>query len=341
VRKDLRSAGFISLTLGALGCGEPAQPELLKPKDLFCSDTVSQDSLQGEGWRKFLAPQELHRAWSPETESPWRPYYKPTLIAAIATVESAAMPVVNVGMTPAISEAQRYAASVIPGDTAIIVDLIGEQSVVWAAMLRRAGFAPVVTINNWPHQHGILRLERPLGALLYYAEEVSRTRLPIDAPPVFVLERSRLGQKGLNPSSGQFDNRYFHAQTDFPPPGEFRKHGIRNIVYINPRGVAAGAEEDDLHEYFIDLAKAGLQLTYVHSYTSGFDQGLVTPVPRETIFMMPAMADYAASSGYRPQTYHSYPHYYAWHTHSYWSLSSGAWGGDPTSSGWSGGGYSS
>ncbi|HVR86575.1 MAG TPA: hypothetical protein VMU54_19790, partial [Planctomycetota bacterium] len=253
MRKDLRSAGFISLTLGALGCGEPAQPGLLKPSELFSSDTVGLDSRQGEGWRKFLAPQELHRAWRPDAESPWRPYYKPTLIAAIATVESAAMPVVNVGMTPAMSEAQRYAASAIPGDTAIIVDLIGEQSVVWGAMLRRAGFAPVVTINNWPHQHGILRLERPLGALLYYAEEAARTPLPADAPPVFVLERSRLGQKDLNPSSGQFDNRYFHAQTDFPSPAEFQKRGIRNLVYINPRGVSAGAEEDDLHEYFIEL----------------------------------------------------------------------------------------
>jgi hypothetical protein len=313
---------------------------MLKPQDLFSSDTVRQDSRKGEGWRKFLAPKELHRAWRPAPESPWRPYYKPTLIAAIATVESAAMPIVDVGMPPAMSEAQRYAESLTLGNTAIFVDLIGEQSVVWAAVLHRAGFSPVVTINNWPHQYGILRLERPLGALLYYAEELSQTRLPAEAPPVFVLERSRLGQKGLNPSSGQFDNRYFHAPTDFPAAGEFLKRGLRNVIYINPRGVTAGAEEDDLNEYFTELAKAGLQLIYVRSHSSGFDQGLVTPAPRQTIFTQPAMAQYAARPDDRPQYYRSYYHYNYWHTHTYWIRSSGAWGGDSATSGWTSGGFS-
>src|SRR5579883_2379444 len=170
VNRRLRRAGFVSLTLGAIGCGEPKEEPALRPKELFSSDTVGQDSRRGEGWRRFLAPAELHRAWVPASQSPWRPYYKPTLIAAIATVESAAMPVVNVGMPPAMDEARRFAATVRPGDTAIFVDLIGEQSVVWAAVLRQSGFVPVVAINNWPHQFGVLRLERPLGALLYYAD---------------------------------------------------------------------------------------------------------------------------------------------------------------------------
>ncbi len=341
MRKDLRRAGFVSLTLGAFGCGEPSQPEALKPQDLFSSDTVGADSRKGEGWRKFLSPQELHRAWVPNAQSPWRPYYKPTLIASIAAVESAAMPVVNVGMTPAMEEATRYADAFQPGETAVIVDLIGEQSVIWAAALRRKGLAPVVMINNWPHQFGILRLERPLGALLYYAEEASLTKLPAEAPPVFVLERSRLSQKGLNPTSSQFDNRYFHAQTDFPAASEFLSRGIKRIVYINPQGVGAGAEEDDLNEYFVGLSSAGLQLIYVRSNTASFESGLVTPTARATIFTKPAMAEYAASPQYRPHTYHSYAHYNTWHS-SYWSRSSGAWGGDTSSSGRSSsGGFSS
>ena len=99
-KKDLRRAGFVSLTLGAFGCGEPAQPDTLKPKDLFSVDTVGADSRKGEGWRKSPSAAELHRAWAPLAQSPWRPYYKPTLIAAVAAVESAAMPVVNVGIDP-------------------------------------------------------------------------------------------------------------------------------------------------------------------------------------------------------------------------------------------------
>jgi hypothetical protein len=347
MKKDLRRAGFVSLTLGAFGCGEPSQPEALKPKDLFTFDTAGTDSRKGEGWRKFLSAPELHGAWAPSPQSPWRPYYKPTLIAAVASVESAAMPVVNVGMTPAMEGAQRYADSFLPAGTAVIIDLVGEQSVVWAAALRRKGMVPVVTINNWPHQFGILRLERPLGALLYYADEVSQTKLPADAAPVFVLERSRLAQKGLNPTSNQFDNRYFHAQTDFPTAAVFRSRGIQQIFYINPQGIRAGDEEDDLNEYFLELSRAGLQLVYVCPKTAGVETAIVTPQPMTTIFTKPAMAEYAASPDYHPHYYHSYSHYNTWHT-SYWARSSGAWGGDTSSSGWSsgsgshsGGGFSS
>jgi len=347
MNRKLRRAGFVSLTLGAIGCGDPKEEAALRPKELFSSDTVTQDSRKGEGWRRFLAPAELHRAWVPASQSPWRPYYKPTLIAAIATVESAAMPMVNVGMPPAMDEARRYAATVHPGDTAIFVDLIGEQSVVWAAALRQSGFVPVVAINNWPHQFGILRLERPLAALLYYADEVSQTRLPADAPPVFVLERSRLAKKDLVPSSNQFDNRYFHAHTDFPTAEEFKKRGILNVVYINPRGVTAGCEEDDLAEYFTALAANGIHFSYVRSHTSGFDVARVQPSPRDTIFSKPALVAYASTPNIGTRYYHSYYHYSLWHSSSYWDRSSGAWGGSSAASGWThssgggGGGFSS
>jgi hypothetical protein len=161
--------------------------------------------------------------------------------------------------------------------------------------------------------------------------------LPADAPPVFILERSRLAQKDLRPSSGQFDNRYFHAQTDFPSADEFKKRGIRQIVYVNPRGIQPGSEEDDLNEYFVALAANGLGFTYVHPRPSGFDSALVQVIPRDTIFSQPALQEYASSTATRPQYYHSYYHYSYWHSSSYWSRSTGAWGGASASSGYSSG----
>jgi uncharacterized membrane protein YgcG len=336
MKKELRRAGFVSLTLGALGCGEPAQPEAVRAQELFHADTTATDSRKGDGWRKFLDAKELHRAWAPAPDSPWRPFYKPTLIAAVATVQSAAMPVRNVGMPSAESEALQFVNGFDLTDAALFVDLLGEQSVAWAAALRQRGLAPVLAINNWPHQFGILRLERPLGALLYYADEVSRTPAAPDALPAFILERSRLGQKGLDPSSSQFDNRYFHAATDFPRGLLLKSKGIRRIVYVNPRGTTAGCEEDDLSEYFNELWNAGFQFTYVRPTTNGYDMASVTPGPRETIFTKSALAQYTSSPTYQPHYYHSYSHYSYWHT-SYWSRSSGAWGGSGAVSG--GGGY--
>jgi len=340
MKKNLRRAGFVSLTLGALGCGEPSQPEKVSGQDLFLKDSVQEDSRKSDGWRKYLDPKELHAAWAPVPESPWRPYYKPTLIASIATVQSAAQPVRNEGMTPAEREVELFASKYTFGDAAVFIDLVGEQSVVWAAALRRQGLVPVLTINNWPHQFGVLHLERPLGALLYYAQEVGASPMPAAARPAFILERSRLGQKGLLPTSKQFDNRYFHAHTDFPPASVLKAQGVNRIVYVNPRGTTSGSEEDDLSEYFVELWNAGIQVTYVKAGQGDVEMALVTPAPRETIFTRTAIASYTSSPRYHHHYYHSYHHYSYWHDN-YWYRSSGAWGGGGTSSTYHSGGSGS
>lgn len=328
MRKPLSQAGFVTLTLGALGCGEPARPDLVSPQELFKNDTVTADSAKGEGWRKFLDATELHRAWAPAPESPWRPFHKPTLVASIAAVQSAAMPLRNSLMPPAEAEAARFVAGADLSGAAVFVDLIGEESVAWAAALRPKGLIPVLTINNWPHQFGILHLERPLGALLYYADEVSKVPLAADARPVFVLERSRLGQKGLDPQPRQFDNRYYHAHTDFPGAVLLKSKGVHRIYYVNPRGVTPGCEEDDLSEYFTELTTAGIQFTYVKPGTVTNEMASVVPAPRATIFSKPAVQTYTStpSSSHYHHYYRPYRHYHDWH-YGYWRRSGGAWGG--------------
>jgi len=292
MKKNLRSGGLVSVTLGALGCGEPSEPAPVDPQELFRKDTVSSDSVKGETWRKYLEAKELHRAWAPCSDSPWRPYYKPTLIAAVSVVQSAAKPVTNDTIVQLESAAGRFTNGFNLGDAAVFVDLPGEQSVAWGAVLRKVGIIPVLTINNWPHQHGLLRLERPLGSLIYYAEAAAASPLPATAKPAFLLERSRLGQKGYVAASQDFDNRFFHTSTDFPSALTFKNCGINRIVYINPRGVTPGSEEDDLNVYFTELAQAGLQFTYVQPVSDNYEMAIVTPGPRDTIFTALAVQEY-------------------------------------------------
>jgi hypothetical protein len=336
MKKELRRAGFVSLTLGALGCGEPARPDRVNADELFRKDAVPTDSLDGVDWRKYLDAKELHRAWVPPADSPWRPFYKPTLIAAVSVVQSAAMPIRGEALPRHEAVAAKFAGDADLSDAAVFVDLPGEESVVWGATLRRFGILPVVTINNWPHQAGLLRLERPLGALIYFAAAAAAAPPAAKLPPAFILERSRLGQKGLQPSSGEFDNRYFHAATDFPSAVTFRTNGINRIIYVNPRGTTAGSEEDDLNEYFAELSKAGLQFTYVQPLSDSAPTAAVSPGSRQTIFTKQAVAEYTSSPSYHHHYYHSYPRYSYWHT-TYWTRSSGAWGGSGASSGNSGG----
>jgi hypothetical protein len=341
VTKNLRKAGLVSLTLGALGCGEPAEPPALNPQELFKKDAVATDSLKGEEWRKYLDAKELHRAWVPPSDSPWRPFYKPTLIAAVSIVQSAAAPMTNAAGAEQESAAARFANGFNLSDAAVFVDLPGEHSVAWGAVLRKIGVTPVVAINNWPHQHGLLRLERPLGALIYYARAAAASPTLANAVPAFILERSRLGQKGYRAVSQDFDNRFFHAATDFPSALTFKNQGINRIVYVNPRGTTPGSEEDDLNVYFSELAKAGLQFTYVQPVGDTYEMAIASPGPRTTIFTAVAVQEYRSSPTYYPHYYHSYSHYSDWHS-TYWTRSSGAWGGSGVVSGGSGSsGYSS
>jgi len=149
-----------------------------------------------------------------------------------------------------------------------------------------------------------------------------------------------LGQKGYTAQSYDFDNRYFHAATDFPSAAALKNRGITRIVYVNPRGITAGSEEDDLNEYFTELSKAGLQFIYVQPLSDNSPMAVVAPGPRDTIFTKQAVAEYTSSPTYHHHYYYSYPRYSYWHT-TYWTRSSGAWGGSGaySGSGGSGSGY--
>lgn len=318
-KRRLVGGGFIGVTLGALGCGEPDRAPELRPHTLFSRDLSPDDSLKTEGWKKFLDATALHAAWVPPEKSPWRPYYKPTLIAAASIVKSAMMPVRPPDGAAVESAATQARQTIDLREAAVFVDMPGEKSVAWGMVLLRAGFQPVVTINNWPHQKGLIPLERPLGALLYYAQEAAREKPPENALPAFLLEGNRLARKDARPSSDEFDNRFFHAISDFPAAAVLQARGVRKIVYVNPRGTKAGDEEDDLTAYFRELSQAGLPFLYV---APGGAPVTVTPVARQTIFTPVETATYTSSSPY-------HRHYTTYHRH-FWSRSPGGFGYRPT-----------
>jgi len=168
---------------------------------------------------------------------------------------------------------------------------------------------------------GLLRLEQALGALIYHAEEAARAKaeLPVNAPPVFVLEGSRLTPKGVNPSPATFDNRFFHAYTDFPAAEALKARQITRIYYVSHTRVMAYFEEDDLNEYFQSLGKAGISFTHVRVGVGTYEEVAVKPAPRATIFTPVETARYASTRPYGS-------HYHNYHNHHFWAQSRGSWG---------------
>lgn len=311
-RAALLALGFAPL----VGCGEPVAPRDYRPQELFTADLRTKDSVGGAEWKNYLRAEALHRAWAPAASSAWRPYYKPTLVCAISIVQEAAQPVYDAASVTA-DQAETFADSLDLGAAAVFIDLPGEKSVIWAALLGRRGFLPVLTFNNWPHPKGVLRLERALGALLFFARERDEARDKAGPRPAFVLEAGRIVRR--QPGADEFDNRFFMAGADLPAADVFKKNGIVQIVYVSA-GTAPVLEQDDLNEYFVGLHKAGLKFVYVSvAGNSAPVSAARDPATRATIFGRAEVASYSRDS--RSTHNRSYSHY-----HNYWYGSRGTWG---------------
>ncbi len=233
----------------------------LDPSALDFSRGASTDSRGGGGWVSYRGPDACARAWGVAAADPWGPWQKRTLIAALEPIGEAARPLAE----PDLQEeraARAVASGGWPERAAIVVDLPGPSSVAMGAGLAAAGRArPVLTFNNWPHQHGLVKCERTLAALLTFAGEVeeARRRLPADAPPALLLDRERLLRVSVSPTR-VMDNRYGLVLSDLPSTREFAARGLGDLVYVAPG--PPGAESDDLNAWFLSLASSGVSFRW-------------------------------------------------------------------------------
>lgn len=313
--KKIPRAAFVGL-IPVVGCGEPSLPEPVDPSKLSWADRTTVDSTKTEAWRNYLQAAALNRAWSPPDNSPWLAYHKVSLPAAVSMVRPAAVPVRGQPATLAEQSAEAFASRYSLENAAVFVDLPGPESVAWGAALARRGATPVCTFNNWPHHRGILKLEQTLGALLYYADELSRQpKKP--TVPVFMLELERL-RPNYTPRPTEFDNRYFHLQTDFPTAADFARQGIKTVYYVSGQVF----EQDDLNDYFVSLKNGGLDFFRVQPNGTGVDS--FTPTKRTTIFDPTVVHSYTGTS--RSHIYHRhYGHYYGFWRSSRSTFGSGGW----------------
>jgi hypothetical protein len=245
------------------------------------------DAQGGDGWRRFATAERLHAVWGPPPGSPWAPFHGVPLFAALERVrpedlgpggpagsggpaEAAPAPLLP-GARPGVP-----APGWIDAATLTLVDLPGPRSVPVAAWLVvAAGCQPVCTFDHWPHPKGVLRPERTLAELLRWAGTVAaaRARLAPDAPPLWVCDAERLGERPVTP--GEFDNRYFLDDSVLPGPAFLRQAGIERVVYATLG--AAGLPTLDLRGWFDDLLQAGFAVLRVDLETPG---AALVPLPR-------------------------------------------------------------
>ncbi|MBA2480730.1 MAG: hypothetical protein H0V44_08710 [Planctomycetes bacterium] len=143
-------------------------------------------------------------------------------------------------------------------EVAVILDLAGPNAVAAAAAMS-ANFDPVFTMDNLPHPAAAVPSAQTLAAAVYWrpefvAAQAKRTR---SAPALFVLDGNRLAPYANE--AGRFDNR---SVARLPDAAGFQALGITRVLYVRARSGEV-AESDDLHELFLALGAAGVEVRHL------------------------------------------------------------------------------
>lgn len=256
----------LGLNLAWTGACKQDSPELA-PDKLDFSNAPLTDSIHTSLWKNYLQGRKLLEAWSPVTGSPWNPYLKPTLFSSLDDIGDRAQPIYGPAERTAEEQSRIFARNEkISDKEMVIVDLPGDESVAWGVALARAqGLQPIVTFNNWPHQRGVLKAERVLGALIYYAAEMDQLKkdgkITRKAQPAFILDANRLGIN-KNVKGRDFDNRYYLSESDLPSADPLKAAGIRHVLYI-VASEDVKQEQDDLNAYFAHLEAGGIDFALI------------------------------------------------------------------------------
>ncbi len=137
---------------------------------------------------------------------------------------------------------------------AVVVDLPGPESVAFAAAVADR-FDPVFLFDNWPHPRGVVPAHQTLAAAVALQQDFvdKKVTRPTTAPPLFVLDRSRLSPYADD--QDRFDNRWLAR---LPQGAWLKAAGIERVLYVAPSGPTI--ESDDVVDDFLAWQRAGIDV---------------------------------------------------------------------------------
>src|SRR5262245_17267457 len=154
----------------------------------------------------------------------WPPWVRPTLFAQTPPAAS----------QPAAGPARRaidVSWAPTTGDTVVVVDLPGEESVLTGLALAGGGFRPVPLFNGCTGPSEVIDQGPIIEALRAGAPYLAG--LPLEgAPPAFLLDSRREGPAWRLPP-GSFDNRWKVFPQDFPSAAFLTGRGLRRAVMVH------------------------------------------------------------------------------------------------------------
>lgn len=233
-----------------------------------------------------MSRETIYELWAPAGLR-WSPWVKPVLFAHIGqTTLSGPVPVPD------------YLPDWLPrggGDTAVVVDLPGAESVLVGLALAQSGCQPVPLFNGNPGPSNAARDVKPIIALLEAGSDNLQERpVPADAPPAFLIDYQRTSGQV---SPGSFDNRWIVLPQDFPSGSALRNAGIVRVVLLQPAHEVRPLATDLAH-VLLRWQEAGLVIEQVSLDAGAVPQPLQVPRPswyRSVWYRLRALASFRRS----------------------------------------------
>ncbi len=209
----------------------------------------------------------LFHLFGPLPDSAWVPYHCPTLFASIDKLNIEPK---EIQLSPGYHKEHPPGSwQWVGSDTMVIIDLPGPGTIEVGVTLMKQGAQLISTFDHWALSaqrrwaNVAVDSAKLIDTMFTLAPEVYELRkaLSSDAAPVWMCDDQRLGNGGLRPRPGTFDNRYYIDDSILPGLETLKKAGIRHIVHLSMK--LNDQPNPDLTPFLIEAHEAGMALRKV------------------------------------------------------------------------------
>jgi len=199
-----------------------------------------------------MTGKELFEIWA-EKGSEWTEWVRPVAFVAIDLYSAPAITNFDIPKVNYINRLQP--------DTAIILDLPGNDSVKESFALANLGWRPIPLYDGTNAQNGVMSNIDSLSigaALISGAQLIQKLKIKSNAPPVFLLDSYRTHRFKIDTS--EFDNSWDLFDYYLPSPEYLLEHGISRII------LRAEKVQKDINNILYQFQKKGICIYFTKGY---------------------------------------------------------------------------
>lgn len=200
-----------------------------------------------------MTNKEIYKVWAPN-DVKWKGWVRPVPFIDI-NKENIVHEVVNFEI-PEINYIENYKEN-----TAIIVDLPGNESIIEGIALAKNGFRPIPIYNGTNEQKGSIATVKNSAiqiGLIKGALELKKFNLSKEALPAFLLDSCRMQRYKMNESV--FDNSWDIYDQDIPSAQYFLANNINKII------VRGDKLQKDLKKILYKFQKEKIEIFFTNGY---------------------------------------------------------------------------